>query len=93
MISPDSAIRWLADQIGADWLHLALEQDATSILVKNFLVTIRFQESYCQIKIDAKNVPIQDLAKHLDRIRDEFFMFQMHSIPKEEGLKLEKPGA
>lgn len=91
MISQHSAIRWLADQIGADWLHLALEQDATIPLVKSFIVTIRFEESYCQTKISA--IPIQDLHKHLDKVRDEFFMFEMHSLPREEGMRLEKSGA
>jgi hypothetical protein len=91
MISQDSAIRWLADQIGADWLHLALEQDATLHLVKSFIVTLRFEESYCQARITA--VPVQELSKHLDRVRDEFFMFDMHSLPREEGLRLEKSGA
>ena len=93
MISQDSAIRWLADQIGADWLHLALEQDATLPIVKSFLVTLRFEQAYCQARIDANSVPIQDLALHLDKVRDEFFMFDMHALSREEGLRLEKSGA
>lgn len=93
MISEASAAQWLADQVGADWLHVGSRPNDT--VGTDFVVTLRFEKYYCQslvsLRADAAcNVKLFDaLVKRISQMRDEFFLLNMHAIPLEEGTELE----
>lgn len=93
MASEISAARWLADHVGADWLHVAPKSN--DVVGANFMVTLRFENSYCQsvIKLNCDYPSYAEmhrtLLKRISQIREEFFLLEMHTLPLEEGVKLE----
>ena len=93
MASEISAVQWLVDHVGADWLHVTLRSD--DVVGTNFLVTLRFDKDYCQslMKLNfnySSHAELhQALVKRISQMRDEFFLLRMHTLPTEEGIKLE----
>lgn len=93
MLSKASAIRWLLDHVGADWLHMT--RQSNDFIGTNILVTLRFNNSYCQTTVRLRdNYPShaemhQNLIKHISQVRDEFFLLNMHALSDEEGVELE----
>jgi hypothetical protein len=93
MVSGTSAAQWLVDHVGADWLHVTLRSN--DVVGTNFLVTLRFDNDYCQslVKLHfnySSHAELhQTLVRRISQVRDEFFLLKMHALPVEEGVKLE----
>lgn len=93
MVSKTSAAQWLADHVGADWLHVALPCNGVDSAIA--LVTLRFNKDYCQslVKLELSHSSHAELhralIKSISEVREEFFLFNMHAIPPADGVKLE----
>lgn len=96
MISSNSTIQWLADQVGADWLHMSAPTLFSSAKTE-FVITMRFGQEYCRVHLayeksylskkwdKSSNMILADLLSS----RDEFFLLSMHKISLSEGVDLE----
>lgn len=81
--------KWLADHLGADWLHLSVPRqlpDKTLMIT----TTIRFGSRYCRISRKYEFELMSRRLEDLKNVRDELFLFNMHEISQEEGSLFEK---
>lgn len=82
--------KWLADHLGADWLHLSAPSqlpDDTKLVVT---ITIRFGNKYCRIRKAYEYRLMADVLEELKRARDEFFLLGRNVLPYDEGCFFEE---
>ena len=74
--------RWMADHVGADRLILLRSGEVVQVVMQ-------FGDQYCETSFVQPKYGINsDVLSHLLKIRDEFFLLGMHSMPQEEGINL-----
>lgn len=81
---------WLADHLGADWLHMSapsLPQGETKLVITT---TIRFGDKYCRISKPYEYALMSETLDDLKSARDEFFLFNRNELPYEEGSSFEE---
>lgn len=96
----NSFIVWLNDHIKADWIDIDIfypkdpfnKNDNTyKFMNREIIITLRFGDKYCQSNLTGVDFISNDkFLETIRKMRDEFFLFDMHSLPSSEGKRLEE---
>lgn len=81
---------WLADHLGADWLHMSVPSLVPNEPKLVITTTIRFGDKYCRVSQSYEYQLISERLDDLKRARDEFFLLNRNELPYEEGCLFEE---